>query len=84
MRPDDQAMHGMGAIALKTTVVRPDDRATRGPGSLPSATFVEPPAAGAFDWADAGVGAAAVVGLGLIGFGAFVIVARNRRGPAFS
>jgi hypothetical protein len=43
------------------------------------------PAGGeAFDWLDAGIGAASTVGLGLVGGGACVLVLRRRRGPAFS
>jgi hypothetical protein len=37
-----------------------------------------------FDWFDAGIGAAAVVGLGLVGGGACVLVLRHRRAAAFS
>lgn len=83
VRPDDRATRGTGAIALETAVVRPDDRAIR-PSSPSSVTFVESTAGGGFDWADAGIGAATVVGLGLVSVGVFVLVARRRHGPAFS
>lgn len=43
------------------------------------------PAGGeAFDWLDAGIGAASTVGLGLVGGGACVLVLRRRHSAAFS
>jgi hypothetical protein len=91
VRPDDRANHGPGAIAAQqaSDAVRPDDRATHGPGSVtiqelaqtgqaaiaPDQTLVR---ADGFDWLDAAVGAAAMVGLGLIAGGALLVLRRGR------
>jgi hypothetical protein len=39
---------------------------------------------GGFDWIDAGIGGATVLGLGLVAAGACVLVLRHRRTAAFS
>ena len=86
-RPDDRAIHGPGAIAVEaaTDLARPDDRATHGPGSVATITvtptLVQASAEPSFDWVDAGVGAAAMVGLGLLVAGASIVALRRRRAP---
>jgi hypothetical protein len=61
-------------------VVRPDDRATHGLNAVTTITPVvaHSSSAGGFDWADAGIGAATVVGLWLFGTGALLVVRRQR------
>jgi hypothetical protein len=63
------------------------DRPGTGGGALISPVSDVPasPAGGdAFDWLDAGVGAATTVGLALVAGGACVLVLRRRRNEAFS
>ena len=93
-RPDDRANHGTGAAALqlRSDVVRPDDRANHGTGAIvleqvtPAGQTGESEAAriGGFDWLDAGIGAAAAFGLGLIAAGSVVLARRRPRSPAYS
>jgi len=45
---------------------------------------VQAPAGGRFDWIDASIGAASVVGLGLLGLGGAALLLRRRRTAAFS
>jgi hypothetical protein len=76
-RPDDRANHGPGAIeaAQQDVVVRPDDRADR---RLPNtAPVVQPTAGDRFDWADAGIGSAATLGLVLVVAGASIVFVRH-------
>jgi hypothetical protein len=86
--PDDRAVHSPSAISAQaaTDLAHPDDRATHGPGSITRIAPItaQPSAAGSFDWLDAGIGAATVVGLGLLAGGASVFVVRHRRSAAFS
>lgn len=87
-RPDDRAIHGPGAIAAETStqVVRPDDRAWRGVGPEPTVEIVETPSVhvDGFDWADAGIGAAAALGLGLLLAGGSALLLRRQKIAAFS
>lgn len=97
--PDDRPTHGPGAIALEqlNDIVRPDDRPTHGPGAvaLEQVTRFErvpviapggPTAAGAdgFDWLDAGIGAAAALGLALIAAGGVTFLLRRSQAPSYS
>ena len=97
-RPDDRATHGQGAIILeqRNDAVRPDDRATHGHGAIVFEQVTQAdqiPVIGAsgsvsassdgFDWLDAGIGAAAGIGLGLIVAGS-VVVRRRAHEPAYS
>ncbi len=87
VRPDDRAIHGPGAISGSSfpSPGRPDDRANHGPGSVTVTPIVAQATVGnGFDWIDAGIGAASLVGLGLIGAGGAVLVLRRRRTAAFS
>ena len=92
VRPDDRATHGPGAVTVwrSTDVVRPDDRATHGPGAVALAQVIgrdqvpviAPGGSGTarvegFDWLDAGIGAAAALGLGLIFMGGVVLALRR-------
>jgi hypothetical protein len=86
IRPDDRATHGPGAIsATDNPAVRPDDRAWRGagpaPASVPDATST---GVDGFDWADAGIGAAGALGLGLLLIGGTAFVVRQRRVGAYT
>ena len=98
VRPDDRATHGQGAIVLeqRNDAVRPDDRATHGQGAIEFEQVTRAgqvpviAAAGSasarvdgFDWLDAGIGAAAALGLGLIVAGS-VVVRRRAHEPAYS
>ena len=99
-RPDDRATHGPGAIVLeqqRSDAIRPDDRATHGPGAIQleqvtpagqvpvvAASGSEAARLGGFDWLDAGIGAAAAFGLGLIVAGSVVLARRRPRSPAYS
>ena len=82
-RPDDRANHGSGAFVTDTSseIVRPDDRAWRGVGLPPTVEVVQSPPVrvDGFDWADAGIGAAAALGLGLLLAGASALVVRRQR-----
>jgi hypothetical protein len=96
VRPDDHATHGPGAASIwrSNEIVRPDDRATHGQGAI----VIEPvtargqvpvirpagPRADGFDWLDAGIGAAAALGLGLIVAGGVVFALRRDHAPAYS
>jgi hypothetical protein len=51
-------------------------------GTAPATEFVRVSADGGFDWADAGIGAAAAIGIVLIGAGGALGAARMRRRPA--
>jgi hypothetical protein len=88
VRPNDRAIHGPGAFTSGTSseIVRPDDRAWRGIGPAPTVEIVQSPSVSAdgFDWADAGIGAAAAVGFGLLLAGASALVLRRQRATAFS
>lgn len=83
IRPDDRANHRPGAFASNTSseIVRPDDRAWRGAGQAPRVEIVESPSVhvDGFDWADAGIGATAVLGLGLLLVGASALMGRRQR-----
>jgi hypothetical protein len=98
-RPDDRATHGQGAITLEqlNDVVRPDDRASHGPGAITleqvtrfgQVPVIAPGGSTAahvddFDWLDAGIGAAAALGLGLIVAGGVAVVLRRLQAPAYS
>lgn len=98
-RPDDRATHGQGAITLGqvSDTVRPDDRTIHGPGAITLEPVTGPgqapvigpdgPAAAVvdgFDWLDAGIGAAAALGLGLIVAGCLALVLRRTHAPAYS
>ena len=86
--PDDRANHGVGAIARvnSSRIAHPDDRAWRGIGPAPTVEIVQPASVriNRFDWADAGIGAAAALGFGLLLAGATVLVLRRQRATAFS
>lgn len=88
IRPDDRANHGSGAFARDTSseIVRPDDRVWRGAGPAPRMEIVESPSVrvDGFDWADAGFGAMAALGLGLLLVGASALVRRRQRVVAVS
>jgi hypothetical protein len=98
VRPDDRTMHGQGAIAAEQSrdVIRPDDRSIHGPGAteleqmrVDQVPVIAPSVSGAervdgFDWLDAGIGAAAALGLALILAGSVVFVVRRTQAPAYS
>jgi hypothetical protein len=87
VRPDDRATHGPGALSADTVTqpVRPDDRAWRGIGPAPSSAVSDTPTSrDGFDWADAGFGALAAFGLGLLLVGVSVVVLRRQRVASFS
>jgi hypothetical protein len=93
VRPDDRASRGaelapMVAIAQADSNrgLRPDDRASRGAELAPTVAVVQSPSVhvDGFDWADAGIGAAAAVGLGLLLAGGSALVRRRQRVTAFS
>jgi len=86
VRPDDRATHGPGAIAAyDNPAVRPDDRAWRGAGPAPAiATGATSTGVDGFDWADAGIGAAGALGLGLLLIGGTAFVVRQRRVGAYT
>ena len=84
-RPDDRASRPSAITLVQPTeVVRPDDRASR-PSAI-TAEHVRVIAsggsgevhAGGFDWLDAGIGAAAALGLCLIVGGAAFVLRRAR------
>ena len=80
-RPDDRAVHGVAVdYASMTAATRPDDRAWRGVGVVPATVEETAPLPGTsgFDWADAGIGAAAVALLVLLAGGLAVLVRRPR------
>lgn len=80
VRPDDRATHGPGALGA-VDIVRPDDRAWRGVGPAPTIVPVETRTVGSdgFDWLDAGIGALATFGLGLLLVGASALLVRRQR-----
>ena len=82
-RPDDRATHGPGSISRSETTAptRPDDRAWRGVGPAATVDVVQSPPVrvDGFDWADAGIGAAAALGLGLLLAGGSALVVRRQR-----
>jgi hypothetical protein len=53
-------------------------------GAAPTIEVVTVAAPGGFDWIDAGIGAAFVLGLSLIGAGALLVVQRRRRDSALA
>lgn len=87
-RPDDRSNRRPGAAARDSSseIVRPDDRAWRGTGPAPTLGIVQPPTVrvDGFDWADAGIGAAAALGFGLLLAGARALVLRRQGVAAFS
>jgi hypothetical protein len=91
IRPDDKAGRiGVGAIAEpqlveRADVVRPDDRAWRGVGPVPTIELTERPSVrgDGFDWADAAIGAAAALAVGLLA-GASALALRRHRVAAVS
>jgi hypothetical protein len=68
-----------------TDVVRPDDRAWRGVGPAPTIELTRTPSVqgDGFDWADAAIGAAAALALGLLA-GASALALRRHRVAAVS
>jgi hypothetical protein len=97
-RPDDRPTHGQGAIVLeqRNDAVRPDDRAIHGQGAVQieqvtpagHVPLIAPSGSEAvrvdrFDWLDAGIGAAAALGLGLIVAGS-ALALRRAHAPAYS
>ena len=88
IRPDDRANHGLASVVSGTSSesIRPDDRAWRGAGPVPTVDIVESPfvRVDRFDWADAGIGATAAFGLGLLLAGASVLLRRRQRVAAVS
>ena len=88
IRPDDRANHGPGGFVRDTSseIVRPDDRAWRSAGPAPRVEIVESPSVrvDGFDWADAGIGATAALGFGLLLLGASALVHRRQRVAAVS
>ena len=88
LRPDDRPNHGHGWIASTyDRPVRPDDRARHGPGAiaagldrpLPVVSVLRRPSEpDAFDWVDAGVGAAAAFGALLLLAGVSILALRRR------
>ena len=99
IRPDDRATHGQGAIVLgqDNAAIRPDDRATHGQGAIQLEQVTrsgqvpviasggsEAASGGGFDLVDAGIGAAAAFGFGLIVVGSLVLARRRTRAPAYS
>ena len=88
IRPDDRANRGLGVVARESSseIIRPDDRAWRGTGPAPTVEIVQPPTGrvDGFDWADAGIGAVAALGFGLLLAGATALVLRRQRVAAFS
>jgi hypothetical protein len=84
--PDDRVMHRPAAVSVGPTAdIAPDDRVLHRPGSDVTITpVVQRSTAGdTFDWADAGIGAAGMAGLALLGAGAALIL-RRREQAAFS
>ena len=78
VHPDDRATHGVGSIEAekRDVVLRPDDRADRRLPVAP-AVVVRPAASGGFHWSDAGIGAAATLGIALLVAGASVMRLRH-------
>jgi hypothetical protein len=85
LSPDDRAVHSPAAIsAARSADIAPDDRVLHRPGMDPTPLAVPAKTGERFDWIDAGIGAGTVLGLALLGMGAFVVVTRRRRGVAYS
>jgi hypothetical protein len=86
LAPDDRPRHMPSASGgVRIGDIAPDDRVLHRPGSDVTITPVVQRAAVAdsFDWVDAGIGAAGMAGLALLGIGA-ALVLRRRQAPAFS
>lgn len=80
MYPDDRDVHSPAAIqASQSADIAPDDRVAHHPVTLTAPIAAQASVGDGFDWVDAGIGAASVFGLGLVGAGAFVLVLRRRR-----
>lgn len=86
--PDDRSDHSPAVItAGQNRNLAPDDFVWHRP---PPARAMAVPVAVAqrvepgFDWVDAGIGALAVVGLGLVGAGAVLVTRTQRRSTALS
>jgi len=77
-RPDDRAVHGVGAVTTPTALpdavaalraqpapaIRPDDRpGVRGPGIVASSPFLSRSIGQGFAWGDAALGASAMLAL---------------------
>jgi hypothetical protein len=82
--PNDRAgMLGIGGIesqTLQLASVRPDDRGSlRGPGAVATASAVAAVADDGFQWRDAGLAAAAVFGLVLLGIVRALTLRQHRR-----
>jgi hypothetical protein len=81
-RPDDRAVHGpvVAESATAASLTRPDDRAWRGVGVAPATVAPAAPTVDThgFNWADAGVGAAAAALVVLLAAGAAFAVRRQR------
>jgi hypothetical protein len=88
VRPDDRPNHGPGAFArgASSETVRPDDRAWRGAAPTPTVEIVRSPSlrVDGFDWADAGIGAVAALGFGLLLVATTALVLRRQRVAAVS
>jgi hypothetical protein len=69
-------IHRFGAVFVRHG--RPSPRPTTVPVAATSS------AEGRFDWVDAGIGAAAVLGLGLVGSSAMLVTRTQRRRAALS
>ena len=86
--PDNRADHSPAAIeAGQAQNIAPDDFVRRGrpsprPAIVPVAATSS--AESRFDWVDAGIGAAAVLGLSLVGAGAMLVTRTQRRRAALS
>lgn len=92
-RPDDRSILGAGGVTLAppAAATRPDDRATHGQGAIGAALIpvIAPTVSSkerldGFDWLDAGIGAAAALGLGLIVAGGAALAFRRGHAPAYS
>jgi hypothetical protein len=82
--PNDRAgMLGVGGIereALQSAAVRPDDRGgLRGPGAVATAEPIAAVIEDGFQWRDAAFGAAAAVGIALLGIVGALTLRQHRR-----
>jgi hypothetical protein len=87
LAPDDRVRHVPNATrSVRSADLAPDDRFIHRPGSEVRITPVVRRAGvgDSFDWVDAGIGAAAAFGLGLLLMGASALVLRRQRPTAFS
>jgi hypothetical protein len=98
IRPDDRSVRGVPQSADVTAAVRPDDRVVRfspvsgdeglvlrrDPGAAVDSPVVALPATGGegFDWGDAGVGAAIMLGFLLLATGAAAARRQSRKSLA--